>query len=98
MALLRYSELSRTDLELIWETIAADSPRSASAVLERIHEKIESLRTQPLFGHRHRFLPHPVRCLNCDGYLILYRYSANLVRVDRIIHHSRDLSELDLSP
>jgi plasmid stabilization system protein ParE len=98
MAQLRYSELSRTDLELIWETIATDSPRSAGAVLERVHEKIEFLRTQPLFGHRHRFLPHPVRCLNCDGYLILYRYSANLVRADRIIHHSRNMSELDLSP
>ena len=75
MAQLRYSELSRTDLELVWETIASDRPRSAAAVLERIHEKIESLRTQPRFGHRHRFLPHAVRCLNCDGDLILDCYS-----------------------
>jgi plasmid stabilization system protein ParE len=98
MAQLRYSELSRTDLELIWETIAVDSPRSAGAVLERLHEKIESLRAQPLSGHRHRFLPHRVRVLNCNGYLVLYRYSTNLVRVDRIIHHSRNLPDLDLSP
>ena len=98
MARLRYSELSRTDLELIWETIAADSSRSAAAVLGRIHEKIQSLRTRPLFGHRHRFLPHPVRGLACDGYLILDRSSAHLVRIDRIIHHSRDPSELDLAP
>jgi plasmid stabilization system protein ParE len=96
MAQLRYSDLSRSDLELIWETIADDSPRSAGAVLERLHEKIESLRTQPHFGHRHRFLPHEVRCLNCDGYLILYRYSANVVRIDRIIHHSRNLPDLEL--
>jgi plasmid stabilization system protein ParE len=98
MARLRYSELSRADLEFIWETIADDSPRSAGAVLERLHDKIESLRAQPLFGHRHRFLPAQVRCLNCDGYLILYRYSANVVRIDRIIHHSRHLPDLDLPP
>jgi hypothetical protein len=66
--------------------------------LERLHDKIESLRAQPLFGHRHRFLPAQVRCLNCDGYLILYRYSANVVRIDRIIHHSRHLPDLDLPP
>jgi hypothetical protein len=31
------------------------------------------------------------------NYLILSRYSANLVKDDRIIHHSSNLSELGLS-
>ncbi len=100
MPRLHYSERSRADVDTFWEYIAADRPRFAAAVLEHLHEKIKRLRTQPLVGHRHHELQHDVRCLNCDGYLILYRYSANLVRVDRIIHHSLNLSEpegLDLT-
>lgn len=98
MPRLRYSLRSRADLEAIWDFIAVDSPRQASAVLAHLHQKIERLRTQPLSGHRHLELQSDVRCLNRDGYLILYRYTAGLVRIDRIVHHSRDLPGLSFDP
>ena len=96
MPRLRYSHRSRTDLENIWGFIAVDSPRQASEVLSRFHAKIEHLRRHPLTGHRHRELQAHLRCLNSDGNLILYRYSAGIVCIDRIVHHSMDLPSLSL--
>jgi toxin ParE1/3/4 len=96
MPRLRYSHRSRTDLENIWGFIAVDSPRQASEVLSRFHAKIELLRRHPLTGHRHRELQAHLRCLNSDGYLIFYRYTAGIVCIDRIVHHSMDLPSLSL--
>ena len=96
MPRLRYSHRSRTDLENIWGFIAVDSPRQASAVLGRFRAKIEHLRRHPLTGHRHRELQPHVRCLNSDGYLILYRYTGGIVCIDRIVHHFLDLPSLTL--
>ena len=81
MATLRYSERSRADLATAWDHIAVDSIRTATLVLDRLHDKIERLRAQPLMGHRRDDIRDGTRCLNCGGYLILYRYSANVVRL-----------------
>lgn len=96
MPRLRYSERSRADLDAIWEFIASECSRNATTVLGRLHAKIDQLRTQPLIGHQHRDLQRGVRCLNRDGYLILHRYAAGVVLIDRIVHHSRDLPTLPL--
>ena len=94
MATLRYSELSRADLAAAWDFIAIDSPRIATLVLDRIYKKIERLRSQPLAGHRRDDIRRGARCLNCDGYLIIHRYSAGIVRIERIVHHSRHQSNI----
>jgi toxin ParE1/3/4 len=96
MPRLRYSERSRDDLVAIWHFIATDSPRNAEAVLQRLHDKCERLRHQPLIGHRRDDLRRGLRCLNSDGYMIFYRPTIRLVRIDRIIHHSRHLSAVFL--
>ncbi len=98
MARLRYSERSRDDLVAIWQFIATDSLRNADAVLLRIHDKCEVLRNQPLVGHRRDDLRRGLRCLNSDGYMIFYRATPGVVRIDRIIHHSRYLPALFPGP
>lgn len=92
---LRYSKRSRADLEAIWDFIAFGSPRNAEAVLDRIHEKIERLRAEPLMGHRRDDIRVGARCVNSDGYMIFYRSTAELVRIDRILHHSRNLTAVE---
>jgi plasmid stabilization system protein ParE len=42
-------------------------------------------------GHRRDDVRRGVRCLNSDGYMILYRYTAATVRIDRVVHHCRHL-------
>ncbi len=96
MATLRYSARSQTDLLEIWEFISVDSPRNADAVIGRLHDKIEQLRLQPLVGHRHTGLQRNVRCINSDGYLVFYRFMGGIVRIDRIVHHSRHLPGINL--
>lgn len=97
MLTLRYSERSRADLASIWDFIAVSSPRNAVTVLDRIHDKIELLRLQPLIGHRRDDLRRGLRCMNSDGHMIFYRVAGRVVRIDRILHHSRDLSGIDFS-
>lgn len=94
MPRLRYSERSRDDLVAIWQFIATDSLRNADAVLLRIHAKCETLRNQPLMGHRRDDLRRGLRCLNSDGYMIFYRATSGLVRIDCVIHRSRYLPAL----
>lgn len=95
MLQLRYSKRSRTDLEAIWNFIATSSEENAEAVLERLYVKIEQLRSQPLKGHRRDDLRRGIRCVNSDGFMVFYRCTSVLVRVDRIIHHSRHLPDID---
>jgi plasmid stabilization system protein ParE len=95
MARLRYSRRSRADLEQISDVIGADSPQNALDVLNRIFEKIEPLRSQPLIGHRRNDVSPGLRCLNSDGFVIYHRIRAGTVWISRIVHHSRELSPDD---
>lgn len=94
MSRLHYSLRSRADLEDIWDYIAGDSLRRAETVLDRIHAKIETLRQQPIMGHRRDDVHRGSRCVTGDGYMIFYRYKADVVHIDRIVHHSRQLSRI----
>lgn len=94
MPWLRFSARSRTDLEEIWERIAAGGPRAADAVHERLFRKCELLLTQPLAGHRRDDVKRGLRSLSSDGYVIFYRCVADEVRVCRVLHHSRHFPAL----
>lgn len=78
----------------IVDYIALESPPNAAAVLDRIHEKIEALRFQPLMGHRRAELARGIRCVKSDGYMVFNRLEGAVVRVSRVVHHSRNLSRL----
>lgn len=92
---LRYSKRSRADLEAIWDFIAPSSPQNAEAVLDQLYLKCEQLRSQPGMGHRRDDLRRGVRCVNSDGFMVFYRCTAVLVRIDRVIHHTRHLPDID---
>ena len=94
MLRLRYAQRSRADLVDIWDYISDDSPRNAEAVPDRIHSKAEMLRTQPMMGRRREDLPRGSRCVKSDGYMIFCRNCTDLTRVDRIVHHSRQLERI----
>jgi plasmid stabilization system protein ParE len=95
MPRLRFSARSRADLDEIWDRIAADSPRNAEAVHDRLLGKFEQLLAHPLSGHRRSDAKRGLRAVSSDGYQVFYRYRAGTIGISRIVHHSRDLSVLE---
>jgi plasmid stabilization system protein ParE len=62
-----------TDLEEIWEYIAADNPGAADGVLEQIYEAIRALVPFPQQGHRRSDLTsRPLRFHSVRDFLIAY--------------------------
>lgn len=94
MLRLHYSHRSRADLDEIWARISDDSLRNAESVLERIHAKIDLLRSHPRAGHPREDVRAGSRCVNSDGYMIFHRIAGDTLKVDRIIHHSRHLGRI----
>jgi toxin ParE1/3/4 len=94
MARLHFSAHSRADLEEIFERIALDSPRHAEAVHERLCRKFEQLLAEPLSGHRRDDVKRGLRCVSSDGFVVFYRHRADQVGIVRIVHHSRDLTNV----
>lgn len=88
------SPLSRTDLDGIWDYIAADNIAAADRTLERFHELIHMLARQPLIGEsRDDLLPH-LRSFPAGNYVIYYFPIPNGVRIVRVIHAARDIADL----
>jgi plasmid stabilization system protein ParE len=65
-----------TDLNEIWEYIAADNPGAADRVLEDIHEAIRALVSFPQLGHQRADLTsRPLRFHPVRNFLIAFRMS-----------------------
>jgi plasmid stabilization system protein ParE len=97
MARLRFSAAGRADLDEIWERIAITSPRNADAVHERLCRKFEQLLAQPLSGHPRAEVKRGLRSVSSDGFAVFYRYRDGEVGISRVIHHSRDLSNINFA-
>ena len=95
MSRLRFSARSRADLDEIWERISLDSPRNAEAVHAWLCRKFDQLLSQPLSGHPREDLKPGLRTVTSDGYMIFYRYHDPEVGISRVVHHSRDLTNIE---
>jgi plasmid stabilization system protein ParE len=83
-------------LRAIHDYIAADSPRSASRLVDRITRKTESLARFPLIGHAvPEYDSETVRQVLEGNYRIIHRVTPNCVEVIAVIHGARELPSLD---
>lgn len=94
MSRLRFTPVSRDDLEEIWEFIAQDNLDAAEALLKAIEEKCELLASSPSIGRRRDELAEDLRSLPHDSYLIFYRMVADGVLIVRVLHAARDVASL----
>jgi plasmid stabilization system protein ParE len=79
------------DLEEIVDFIAQDSPRHASRVLRELREQITEIAKQP---QNYRLRPEigaEARLATVGNYVILFRIHQHAVRIERVLHGSRDL-------
>ena len=80
-----------TDLDEIWEYIAADNPGAADGVLEEIYEAIRALVPFPQQGHRRSDLTsRPLRFHSVRDFLIAYAPDEKPMPVLAILHGRRN--------
>jgi len=80
-----------TDLEEIWEYIAADSLDAADGVREEIYQAIQSLVPFPYIGHsRPDLTVRPLRFQSVGDYVIAYAPDEKPLAVIAVIHGRRN--------
>ena len=95
MTRLLWSPQALRDLEAIRDYIAADSPRYAALVVERIVGGVERLRDFPESG---RVVPErnrpEIREVIVQPYRVVYRLRPGVVEIATVFRASRNLPEL----
>jgi plasmid stabilization system protein ParE len=80
-----------TDLEEIWEHIAADNLDAADRVREEIFEAIQSLAASPYIGHsRPDFTTRPLRFQSLRDYVIAYAPDEKPLTIIAVLHGRRN--------
>ena len=80
-----------TDLEEIWEYIAADNLDAADGVREEIYEAIQSLVPFPHIGHsRPDFTARPLKFQSVRDYVIAYVPDERPLVVIAVLHGRRN--------
>lgn len=91
---LRLSPFVPTDLEEIADYIAQDSPRQAVRVLRALHEKMRQIAKQPRLYQLRPEIGEEARLTSVGHYVILFRIRKDIVRIERVVHGSRDLAPI----
>ena len=94
---LRHLPAAERDLLSIHDWIAADSPSSAVAFVEKLDTRMGKLQTHPYLGRipRHpKLRDYGYRVLVIDAYLAFYRLRGHRVEIHRVVHGSRHLDDL----
>ncbi|MGC1975101.1 MAG: type II toxin-antitoxin system RelE/ParE family toxin, partial [Candidatus Sulfotelmatobacter sp.] len=80
-----------TDVEEIWEYIAADSLDAADGVREEIYQAIQSLVPFPYIGHnRPELTAQPLRFQSMRDYVIAYAPDEKPLAVIAVLHGRRN--------
>lgn len=80
-----------SDLERIFGYVASQAPDAAPALVRKVLDSVENLRTFPhrtvVDGQSAR-VPHPVRSLPCESYMVYFRVldAQRVVRIVRVRH------------
>jgi len=96
-AALRLLRPAEEDLTEIYDYIAADNPSAAERLLLRMERGLNTLAKQPMSGPVPRdpdIAQLGYRYLIIGEYLIFYKIDGSQIFVHRILHGSRDYSEI----
>jgi len=95
--ILRYLPAAVDDLISIFDWIAGDSPANAAAFIEKLDQRIGSLKIHPFLGRIPRddkLRNSGYRVLVIDSYLVFYIVRGKTVEVHRVVHGSRSLEDM----
>jgi toxin ParE1/3/4 len=91
---LRLSPLIPFDLGEILEYIARDSPRYAARTVRRLRAGCAEIAKDPMLYRLRPEIGVGARLATVGSYVILFRILEDVVRIERIVHGSRNLVEL----
>ncbi|TWU12167.1 Toxin ParE1 [Symmachiella macrocystis] len=92
----RLSPQAQSDLDQIWDFIAADNPKAASNVIHKFDARFQMLVRQPLIGESREELLSGLRSFPVGSYVIYYRLLSTgryAVEIARVLHGARDIHE-----
>jgi len=90
-----YSPAASNDLVDIAEYIARDKPEAARRWVQMIREKCDLLASHPRMGEERPGFGLPgCRYFTVGNYVVFFRATEDGIEVARIVHGSRDLSNL----
>ena len=88
---LRLSPCVPGDLEEIAEFIAQDSPRHAARLLRLLRARMKEIARNPKIYRLRPEIGADARLATVGNYVILFRTRQNTVRIERVVHGSREL-------
>ena len=94
MSQIRISPRARSDLTEIWSYIADDSISNADAFIDKLHEAVKALASQPGVGRRREELAPGILSFPFGRYVIFYRTNRDTIEIVRILHGARDIQAI----
>lgn len=91
-----FSPAAQTDLMDIATFIAQDNPKRALTFVDELQAKCDALGAAPGIGTSRPELGDGIRMLPHGRYLIFYREANKALRIERIMHGSRDIGHDDI--
>lgn len=88
----RWRPAARSDAVDLWRWIAADSPRAANRLFERLDEVAALLAENPLLGRSRDDLAAGLRSMPVGPCVIFYRPTDAGVDIVRVLHGRRDIT------
>lgn len=95
---LGISPLAEQDMEAIGDYIAQDNPVRAVSFTEELYQQCLLIAESPVIYRERPELGHSVRSCAYGRYLIVFRVLDTEVRIERLLHGSRDISTLFAEP
>ena len=89
--LLQFSPVAEDDLEALADYIAQDSPGNAVRFIDDLRMQCQRLLKAPMAYVARPELGDGLRSCAYGRYVIFFRPTAKLVRVERILHGARDI-------
>jgi toxin ParE1/3/4 len=91
---LRLSPYVPGDLEEIADFIAQDNPRQAIRLLRMLRSRMKEVARHPKLFQVRPDIGADARLASVGHYVILFRIRQDAVRIERVVHGSRDLFPL----
>ncbi len=89
-----FSPLAELDLEEIGDYIARDNPSRAVPFIRDIREQCAKITAMPLAAPLRPELGEGIRMAPLGQYLIFYTVDAESIRIERVLHGSRNIPAL----
>lgn len=94
MARVNKTNQALQDLDNIWMYIAADSPQSADALIDRVEERCRRLADHPFLGTACELFEDDLLFFPVGNYMIFYYPLDDGIELVRVLHSARDIEKI----